>query len=118
MKFTSISACADCHAKGVCSASDMKDKEVTIRNCEDDYKVGERVDIVMTLGQGSHAVLIGYVYPFILFLVSLLILSASGLNEVQAGVISLALLIPYYISIYIFRKKINQKFNFSIRKEG
>lgn len=118
VKFTSLSACADCHAKGVCSASDMKDKEVTIKDGEDDYKVGERVDIVMTLGQGSRAVLIGYVYPFILFLVSLLILSASGLNEVQAGVISIALLVPYYATIYIFRKEINQKFNFSIRKEG
>lgn len=118
VKFTSISACADCHAKGVCSASDMKDKEVTIKDYEDDYKIGERVDIIMTLGQGSHAVLIGYVYPFILFLLSLLVLSASGLSEVQAGVISLALLIPYYAIIYIFRNRINQKFNFSIRKEG
>ena len=117
VKFTSISACADCHAKGVCSASDMKDKEVTIQECDDNFRIGERVDIIMTLAQGSRAVLIGYVYPFFLFLLSLLILSAAGLNEVQAGAISLALLFPYYTVIYIFRKRINQRFNFSIRKE-
>lgn len=117
VKFTSLSACADCHAKGICSASDMKDKEVLIRNNADNYKAGEAVDIIMSLGQGSQAVLIGYVYPFLLFLLSLLILSASGLTEVQAGLISIVILVPYYAGIYIFRKKINQKFNFSIRKE-
>ncbi|MFW5645018.1 MAG: SoxR reducing system RseC family protein [Bacteroidota bacterium] len=118
VKFTSLSACAECHAKGLCSASDMKDKELILKKSGENYKVGDRVDILMTLGQGSHAVLLGYVYPFFLFLFSLLVLSAAGLNELQAGIISLFLLFPYYTAIYFFRKKINQKFNFSIRKES
>jgi sigma-E factor negative regulatory protein RseC len=117
VRFTTISACADCHAKGVCSASDMKDKELTIRDISDDFRVGERVDILLSLQQGSHAVLIGYVYPFLLFLMSLLIISAAGFGEVIAGTISLSLLLPYYLGIYIFRRKISRKFNFTIRKE-
>ncbi len=118
VKFTSHSACGDCHAKGLCSASEMKDKEVIVKNTSDNYIVGEPVNILMTINQGTRAVLIGYVYPFLLFLFSLLILSALGLGEVNSGVFSLSLLIPYYLSIYIFRDKINQKFIFSVRKEG
>jgi sigma-E factor negative regulatory protein RseC len=119
VKFISQSACADCHAKGVCSAADMKDKELWVReNSPARYKVGEAVNILMTSYQGSQAVLIGYVYPFALFLLFLLILSAVGLGEVSAGLISLAVLIPYYSLIYIFREKINKKFSFTIRKES
>lgn len=118
VRFVSQSACADCQASGVCSASDMQDKEVLIKDNTGNYHTGERVRIVMTSGQGSRAVLMGYVYPFILFLIVLLILSASGLDEVKAGIISLLILVPYYAGIYLFRERINKDFNFSIRKEG
>lgn len=119
VRFISQSACADCHAKGVCSAADMKDKELWVQNePATQYRIGEAVNIIMTPEQGSKAVLIGYVYPFLLFLFSLLILSSTSIGELKAGLISLSVLIPYYIFIYIFREKINKKFSFTIRKEG
>lgn len=118
VKFISQSACADCHAKGVCSAADMKDKELWVHNKSSDrFHIGDPVNIIMTPGQGSQAVLIGYVYPFLLFLISLLVLSSTLLGELQAGLISLVILVPYYLLIYIFREKINKKFSFTIRKE-
>jgi len=116
--FTSQSACADCHAKGVCSAADMKDKELLVKNTHENLHTGDSVNIIISLRQGSRAVMFGYVYPFLLFLISLLLLSAVGLSEVTAGLFSLSTLVPYYLAIYIFRDKIQNGFNFLIRKEG
>ncbi len=116
VRFVIMSACASCHASGVCNASDMEDKEVWIKKDERNFKLGESVNIIMGLSQGSHAVLIGYVYPFLTFLITLLILNSFGMKELRAGIISLAMLIPYYLIVYLLRNIINQKFSFSIRK--
>ena len=118
VKFISESACAACHAKGVCSAADMEDKEVLVEGIDKSLKVGDQVNITMSASQGSRAVLLGYVYPFFIFLISLLALNAVGMHELRAGLLSLSVLIPYYLAIYIFRDKINRKFVFSIDKEG
>ena len=116
VRFVSMSACASCHASGVCNASDMEDKEVWVKKDERNFKKGESVNIIMQSSQGAQAVLIGYVYPFLAFLITLLVLDSLGLKELHAGLISLSILIPYYLSVYFLRHKINQKFSFSIRK--
>jgi len=116
VRFVSMSACASCHASGVCNASDMEDKEVWVKKDDRVFKKGESVNIVMQSSQGSRAVLIGYVYPFLAFLIILLVLNSIGLKELPTGLISLSILIPYYLSVYLLRHKINQKFSFSIRK--
>ena len=118
VKFISESACSACHAKGVCSAADMKDKEIVVANADKSLRVGDNVNILMSASQGSKAVLIGYVYPFFLFLFSLLLFNASGTRELPAGLLSLSMLIPYYLGVYFFRNRINRNFNFSIDKEG
>lgn len=116
VRFTSMSACAACHAKGVCSASEMEDKEVTVPNPGGDFHTGERVNIIMKSAMGTRAVLIGYVYPFILLLVVLLILNGLGMPELRAGLISLGTLIPYYFIVYMVRNKLDRTFAFTIRK--
>ncbi len=116
VRFISESACASCHAKGACSASDMEDKEVFIPGMYKDYKKGDPVQIIMRLSQGNQAVLFGYVYPLLAFVFMLLILSSAGLPEQKAGFFSLLFLIPYYLTLYLFKNKINKKFSFSIRK--
>jgi len=118
VKFTSKSACADCHAKGMCSAADLKEKEVLVKDNSTDFNSGDTVNLVITTGQGSRAVMLGYVYPFLVFLTCLLILNGIGLNELQTGLISLAVIVPYYLIIYILRGKISKSFKFSIRKAG
>lgn len=116
VRFVSESACASCHAKGVCSAADLKDKEVYIQGNYHNYKKGEPVRILMKLSQGSRAVLFGYVYPLIAFILILLILNSTEMPELNAGLYALSVLIPYYLILYLFRNKVNKKFSFSIRK--
>jgi sigma-E factor negative regulatory protein RseC len=116
VRFTSVSACAACHAKGVCSASDMEDKEITVNTASEDFQPGDPVMVTMASSLGTRAVLIGYVYPFILLLVVLMVLNQAGISELKSGVLSLATLLPYYFAVYLFRGKIERKFGFSIRK--
>ena len=116
VKFTVTSACSSCHAKGLCSASEMREKEISIPRGRTSYEAGEEVMIVIRTGQGIKAVAWGYLYPFLLLLTLLLVFSATGMNELKAGIFSLASLVPYYSLLFLFRDRINRQFNFSIRK--
>ena len=116
VRFTTISACASCHAKGYCSASEMEDKIVEVNNPTEALKVGEAVSLRLALYQGFKALLIGYVYPFLLVFSALMILTVSGVKELYAGLSALFLLLPYYLLAGYFNKRINKKFQFTIHK--
>jgi len=112
----SQSACATCHAKGACTAADVEEKVVAITKPNHNFMVGETVKVVMKQSQGFKALMLGYIYPLILVLVALFTLSAMGLSDEKSGLITLALLVPYYGIVYLFRNKISKKFNFQIEK--
>ncbi len=116
VRFTSFSACASCHAKSHCSASEMEDKVVEVIRSREILRMGEQVNVILSVSQGYKALLIGYVYPFIIVISSLIIFSAFGFKELFTGLFSLSLLIPYYLFIKYFNKSINKKFQFTIRK--
>lgn len=117
VQILSMSACASCHAKGFCSAADMKDKIVDVKNnYEDRYKVGDQVTLVLKRTKGSHAVFLGYIMPFLVVLISLIVLVSTTQNEGLAAVISLVWLVPYYAILYLRRDKIKEKFDFKIEE--
>ena len=116
VRFTTISACASCHAKGYCSASEMEDKLVEVNSPADTLKVGESVNLKLALSQGFNALLIGYVYPFILVFSALMLFTLSGVKELYSGLSALFLLLPYYLLAGYFNKRINKKFQFTIHK--
>lgn len=68
-------ACAACHAKAVCGASNGESRVITIRR-EDDGKIKpeDRVNVVVRQGQGFKAVFIAYLIPLFILLVLLLTL--------------------------------------------
>lgn len=108
------SACSSCHAKGACLASDMKEKEIEIFNFSGEYYPGQIVNIVGRTSQGFKAAFYGYVLPFILVFTSLIISISLTKSEGLSGIISLAILIPYYAGLYFFRNKIKRSFEFEI----
>jgi sigma-E factor negative regulatory protein RseC len=116
VKIISESACSACHAKGACSAADMQDKEIEVNDNPKNYSMGEMVCLVMDQSQGFKALLIGYVYPFILLFSGLLITNSAGFSELSSGLVALSLIPPYYAIVYLFRNKIKKSFSFSIRK--
>jgi sigma-E factor negative regulatory protein RseC len=114
--FVAHSACSGCHARGVCSLSEVENKFVEVRDDDNSYKTGDRVDILLQKSQGFRALWLGYILPFILMVAVLLIAVAITGREGLAGLLSVGVLVPYYLGLYILRERVKQKFEFKIRK--
>ena len=112
-----MSACSTCHAKGACSAADMDEKFVDVESTDDTLRIGDMVNIVGESSTGLLAVLLAFVIPFMLILTSLFFLRNIVPNEAVSGTVSLALLIPYYIILSLFNKKLKRKLQFRIEKK-
>ncbi|HRX11943.1 MAG TPA: SoxR reducing system RseC family protein, partial [Draconibacterium sp.] len=101
---------------GSCTVSDFQDKEIEISNFSGTYSPGQQVNIVFKETQGFTALFYGYVLPFILVLTTLIIAVSVFDNELTGGLLALAILIPYYISIYFFRHLLKNVFKFEIEE--
>lgn len=112
-----MSACSSCHAKGACTAADMDEKFIDVESDDTSLRVGDMVDIVGESSTGLFAVLLAFVIPFVLILTSLFVLRDLVPNEAVSGTISLALLIPYFIILSLFNKKLKKKLQFKIEKK-
>lgn len=118
VRIRQISACGQCHAKGFCSLAEMKDKIIETSYYSDGLAEGDSVSISMKQSLGIKAVVLGYLIPFLLLISSLLIMDSAGLSEWKAGLISLALLIPYYFLLYFFRNRLKKSFTFELTKQN
>ena len=109
------SACAACHAKGVCGMSEMQEKVVEINDAgHTELAVGTPVTVAMKRTTGLKAVLYGYFLPFVLLLTTLFVAMGYFHNEGKAGLLALAILLPYYLVLYMLRDKMKTRFEFSI----
>lgn len=112
----SMSACAACHAKGMCTLSDKEDKIIDIKVSADraaKLNVGDEVVVAVSQQRGMQAVLLAYILPAILVVLSLILL-LKLLPEPLAILSALAVLGGYYYVLYLFRNKLNAKFIMSI----
>jgi len=116
VKITSMSACSSCHAKGACSASDMQEKLIEAHPGENNFKIGDWVTIIGKESMGFKALFLGYLLPFLLVLVTLIIGTVISLKESVAGLISLSVLIPYYFGLYLAKDRIKKSFIFEIQQ--
>lgn len=111
----SQSACASCHAKGACTASDTSEKIVVISKANHNYLVGEAVKVLLKQSLGYKALFLGYLLPLIILLTALFVFSAF-MSEGKSGLFALLVLLPYYAILYLFRNKIAKQFIFDIQK--
>lgn len=112
----SMSACAACHAKGMCTLSDKEDKIIDIKVSAEraaKLNVGDDVMVAVSQQRGMQAVLLAYILPAILVVLSLILL-LKLLPEPLAILSALAVLGIYYYVLYLFRNKLNAKFIMSI----
>jgi positive regulator of sigma E activity len=113
----SKAACASCQLKGVCSASDIQEKEIKVKKPLtgfEKYEIGDKVKVIMTESLGLKALFLGYVLPFIILLTTLIVSYTYTRNEPISGLVSLASLAPYYFIIHLLRRKIDKEFTFEI----
>ena len=114
--FLAKSACAHCQLKGVCSASEIEDKEVEVDVPGHTYQVGEKVNIVLARSLGIKALMYGYIFPFLLLMITLFVVYGITAEEIVSGLAALFVLVPYYGGLYLFRTRIGQEFKFFVRK--
>ncbi|MBO8448333.1 MAG: SoxR reducing system RseC family protein [Bacteroidetes bacterium] len=116
VEIISVSACAECHAKGVCGMSESKMKEISVpTDPYSDRKVGDEVDVVLKKSMGLKAVWISYVIPLFILMILILSLSSVTVHEVYAGLGAIGGVALYYLLIYIFRDRLAKDFVFYIK---
>lgn len=115
IKITAQSACAACHAKSACGMGEQAEKTLTVpRPQGQEFKMFQKVNVVMAIGQGNKAAVLAYLIPIILLLAVLFICLGIGLSEGLSALFSIAGLIPYYIVLYTQRDKLKKKFEYRI----
>jgi sigma-E factor negative regulatory protein RseC len=60
--------------------------------------------------------LYGYLLPFIIVLITLIVSSSLTNNEITAGLLALLVLIPYYITLYFYRNYLKKVFKFEVEE--
>lgn len=110
------SACASCHAKTMCTSLDKSIKQIIAQIDNNNFEIGETVNVRIKEITGLKAVVIAYLVPFFILISGLIITLKISNSEVLAGLISIVILIPYYFILFYSRKKINKKFTIYIEK--
>jgi sigma-E factor negative regulatory protein RseC len=118
VRIMNVSACAACHAKGVCSIADMKEKIIEVkRHNGENYSVGDHVRVTLGKSLGARAVVLAYIVPLCILVVSLVILISLALNEGLAAMIAIGLMVPYYLVLYFMRDRLKRSFDFKIQPD-
>lgn len=110
------SACASCHAKGICGLGEEKVKQVLVRTSAwDPHNVGDEVEVVLKKAMGYKAVFIAYGMPLVVLFVALMVLNALGVGELYAGLGALGAVALCYLVIFLFRNKISKDYSFFLK---
>ncbi len=115
VKIMVLSACASCHAKGVCSAADMAEKIVETVPL-DKVEKGDKVIVEMEEKLGFKAVIISFLVPFVILMITVFSVSYFTGSETAAAFSGLGVLVPYYIVIYLLKNHLRRSFIFNCRK--
>ncbi len=108
--------CASCQVKGACNVGEMDEKLIEIPlSSGQTLSLGQQVVIEMKQSLGTWAVLFGYIFPFLVVLLSLIILTSMDIEEGIAGLISLGLLLPYYLALYALKGSMKKHFSYQIQ---
>jgi len=118
VNITTFSACTHCHAKNACNISSESSRIIQVPVGEGMYTPGELVRIIMKRSLGMRAAFFAYIFPFILVLALLIVLTSIELSELLAGLSSIVLLVPYFLGLYFFRERLKRTFTFTLQKEG
>ena len=109
-------ACSECHAAGLCGMSDIAEKAVEVATDPyANYRVGDEVEVLLKASMGMKAVWLAYFIPLVILLVVILGLTAFGMAEVPAAVVGLGSIGLYYLGLYLFRDRLKNEYNFTIK---
>jgi sigma-E factor negative regulatory protein RseC len=111
---TAESACKGCHAEGSCTLSGTEEKIVEVKGSFD-VRNGDTVTVMMKQSTGFNALFLGYLLPLVIVITLLILLAIMKYSELVSGLLAISSLLPYYLILYLLRKRINDKFIFSLK---
>jgi sigma-E factor negative regulatory protein RseC len=112
---TSESACSGCHAEGSCSMSGKEEKSIEVHG-NYDVRAGDKVTVQMKQSMAYTALFLGYLLPGITVIITLVVMISLKVPELMAGLISLFILLPYYLILFLLKKRIDKKFTFTLKE--
>ena len=108
------SACSACHARSMCSVSELSEKVIEALPAES-VSVGDSVVVEMEEKFGLKAVFYVFFIPFVL-MASTLFVSANFVSEALAALFSLLVLVPYALLLMLLKPYFAKQFVFVCRK--
>jgi len=94
----------------------MGEKTIDVMDESGEFHAGDRVGIAITQPMGNKAIMLGYFFPFLLVMLTLILFTLFHFKECHAGLLALSTLIPYYILLYFSRTKLRKTFTFTLKK--
>ena len=131
VRIVQTSACAACKAKAMCASAESAEKEMTVVLLGDEqWAVGDSVEVMVQQKMGWKAVVLAYLLPFFVMLAVMFIGNgllamgdgATGLlgdeakREVVLGTVALCAMALYYLVLGMFKDKLQKEFSFTARK--
>ena len=107
--------CESCSAKGACGISEGVNRSVEINTPGANFSIDEPVEVVLKKNLGYKAVFWAYLLPFFLMLITLVIASLY-LEEWLAGLVSILILLPYFVFVYGLKSYFRETFKISIQR--
>ena len=118
VRIVQTSACSACSAKGLCNASESKEKQIDVYEANPSYQIGEEVMVCGTTSMGMRAVLLAFGVPLLILVLALGVsMKLTGEDALLSSGIALVSVVPYYIGIYFCKDKLNCIFSFTIEKK-
>lgn len=111
------SACATCHAAGMCGTADATHKAITVPATMGDWTVGQEVQVLLKRSMGFKAVWLAYAIPLAVLLAVLLGLNAAGVGELASGLVAIGAVALYYLVLLLFRDKLRNEYSFYIKEK-
>ncbi|MBP3664270.1 MAG: SoxR reducing system RseC family protein [Tyzzerella sp.] len=117
VRIVQTSACSSCSAKGLCNASESKEKQIDVYEIGASYQIGEKVVLCGSTSMGMKAVFLSFGIPLLILLFALfLAMRITDGDALFSALVSLIAIVPYYIVIYLCKEKLNKTFTFTIEK--
>ena len=118
VRIVQTSACAACSAKGLCNASESKEKQIDVYEVNASYQIGEEVVLCGTTSMGMRAVFLAFGIPMLLLMVALFVtMRVTDGDALVSSLVALFAVVPYYLVIYFMKDKLNSTFSFTIEKQ-
>ena len=118
VRIVQTSACSACSAKGLCNASESKEKQIDVYEVNPAYRIGEEVILCGTTSMGMKAVLLAFGIPVFLLLAALFVtMRVTDGDALLSAIVALVAVVPYYAVLYLMKDKMNKTFSFVIEKQ-